>query len=93
MDFIIRILIFASICGAHYMLSSTKYKWLGLIVPLACTVYAVYFYRIDNEWPFWAVLLLYFLGMIILGGQYEAARKAYNKKQETELNKMRSQDI
>ncbi|WP_414055014.1 hypothetical protein [Macrococcus equi] len=92
-DYIIRILIFASICGAQYMLSSTKHKFLGLIVPIACTVYAIYFYMNDEEWPLWAILLLYVIGMIILGGQYENARKAYNKKQEMELNKMRSQDI
>lgn len=79
-DYIIRILIFASICGAQYILSSTKFKWLGLVVPFLCTVYVIYFYMNDNHWPLWAVLLLYVIGMGVLCGQYDAARKSYNKK-------------
>lgn len=92
-DIIIRILIIALICGAQYILSSTKFKWLGLVVPLICTVYAIYFYMNDNQWPLWAVLIMYVIGMVVLGGQYDAARKTYNKKEVMELNKMKSKDL
>ncbi|MFC6291341.1 hypothetical protein BHU61_05060 [Macrococcus epidermidis] len=92
-DYIIRILIFASICGAQYILSSTKFKWLGLVVPLICTVYAISFYMNDNQWPLWVVLVLYVIGMVVLAGQYNSARKEYHRKKVLELDKMKSKDL
>ncbi|WP_414054588.1 hypothetical protein ACMGE6_04385 [Macrococcus equi] len=91
-EHIINALIFAAILASQYFLSKTKYKILGLIVPILCTVYAVYLY-VNEAWPLWALGLLLLIAYVLLFSQYENGQKDYNKKRQDELIKMRSKDL
>ncbi|QIH77107.1 hypothetical protein GTN30_00300 [Macrococcoides canis] len=91
-EHIINALIFAAILASQYFLSRTKYKFLGLVVPILCTLYAAYLY-INEVWPLWALALLLIIAYVLLFSQYDKGQKDYKKRRETELSKMRSQDL
>ena len=89
---LIRMIVIVCILATQYFLSSTKYKILGLIMPILCTIYSIYFYLTEN-WPLWAVCLLLILFLIILGGEYKSGQQHYKKRKNLELNKMKSHDL
>ncbi|RAI81027.1 hypothetical protein BFS35_005505 [Macrococcoides goetzii] len=89
---IINALIFAAILASQFFLSRTKYKFLGLVVPILCTLYAAYLY-INEVWPLWALGVLLLIAYALLYLEYESAQKDYSKKRTSELSKMRSQDL
>lgn len=91
-EHIINALIFAAILASQYFLSKTKFKFLGLIVPILCTLYAGYLY-VNDVWPLWALALLLIIAYVLLFSQYDKGQKDYKKRRETELSKMRSQDL
>lgn len=91
-EHIINALIFAAILASQYFLSKTKFKFLGLIVPILCTLCAGYLY-VNDVWPLWALALLLIIAYVLLFSQYDKGQKDYKKRRETELSKMRSQDL
>lgn len=91
-EHIINALIFAAILASQYFLSKTKYKFLGLVVPILCTLYATYLY-INEVWPLWALGVLLLIAYALLYSQFENGQKDYNKKRTAELSKMKSQDL
>jgi len=91
-EHIINALTFAAILATQYFLSKTEFKFLGLVVPILCTLYAGYLY-VNGVWPLWALGLLLIIAYVLLFSQYDKGQKDYKKKRETELSKMRSQDL
>ncbi|MBH9581427.1 hypothetical protein WER97_03495 [Staphylococcus felis] len=91
-EHIINALIFAAILASQYFLSKTKFKFLGLIVPILCILYAGYLY-VNDVWPLWALALLLIIAYVLLFSQYDKGQKDYKKRRENELSKMRSQDL
>lgn len=89
---IINALIYAAILASQYFLSKTKYKFLGLIIPILCTIYAVHLF-VNEAWPWWALGLLMLIAYVLLFSQYENGQKDYNNKRKAELSKMRRQDL
>jgi hypothetical protein len=88
-----HVLIFALIFAVHYFLSTRTSVYWGAIIPVAYLAYCGWIFTAQQvNHPIKLTLLLLFgLGMFLI--EWEEGRKIFKKKQQNELNKMKTQDI
>ncbi|MGW9019763.1 hypothetical protein [Priestia megaterium] len=88
-----RVLILGAIFGIHYFLSSRASVYWGAIFPGVYVVYCGWIFTTRQvEHPIQAILWM-LLGLLFIVVEWGVGRDAYKKKQQNELNKMKTQDI
>jgi len=93
MDEFIKIIILGAIVSFHYQLSSKANVYWGAIFPGIYVVYCGWIFTTHQvHHPIQAILWM-LLGLVMLLMEWGLGRDAYKKKQEKELNKMKTQDI
>ncbi|MBU3573156.1 hypothetical protein IUJ58_19455 [Priestia aryabhattai] len=88
-----HLLFFVLIIVVHYFLSTRASVYWGAIMPTAYLVYCGWIFTAHQvDHPIKLILLLLF-GLSIFLVEWEKGRKIVKKKQQNELNKMKTQDI
>ena len=90
MNSILAIVITICILVVQNYLSTRRYWWLGVIVPIIYLIFAIWF-KVYKA-PTFAPGLLILLGGILLG-IWANGRERYKKKINKEIDKMKSIDI
>ncbi|GAB1765581.1 hypothetical protein ACLZHR_08645 [Priestia aryabhattai] len=88
-----NLLFFVLISAVHYFLSTRASVYWGAIIPVACLAsfgWIFTAYQVDHPIK---LILLFLFGLSILLVEWEKGRKIVKKKQQNELNKMKTQDI
>ncbi|MEB2268543.1 hypothetical protein [Priestia megaterium] len=86
-------LIFALIFAFQYFLSSRASVYWGAIIPGAYLAYCGWIFTTHQVNHPIKVILLMLLGLAMFLLEWEKGRESFKKKQQNELNKMKTQDI
>ncbi|MGX8178928.1 hypothetical protein ACWS7L_15680 [Exiguobacterium artemiae] len=93
MDFFLKVMLFTGMLLIHYVLSSQKNVYLGVMVPLIFVAGMSWRYLTVDTVSVKAQLMIIGIGLFCLMAEWLHGREVFQKNQEKELERLRIKDL
>ncbi|WP_393965161.1 hypothetical protein [Exiguobacterium sp. S22-S28] len=93
MDFFLKVMLFTGMLLIHYVLSSQKNVYLGVVVPLIFVAGMSWRYLTVDTVSVKAQLMIIGIGLFCLMAEWLHGREVFQKNQEKELERLRIKDL
>lgn len=93
MDFFLKVMFFTGMLLIHYVLSSQKNVYLGVVVPLIFVAGMSWRYLTVDTVSVKAQLMIIGIGLFCLMAEWLHGREVFQKNQEKELERLRIKDL
>ncbi len=93
MDFFLKVMLFTGMLLIHYVLSSQKNVYLGVMVPLIFVAGMSWRYLTVDTVSVKAQLMIIGIGLFCLMAEWLHGREVFQKNQGKELERLRIKDL
>ena len=93
MNFFLKVMLFTGMLLIHYVLSSQKNVYLGVVVPLIFVAGMSWRYLTVDTVSVKAQLMIIGIGLFCLMAEWLHGREVFQKNQEKELERLRIKDL